>query len=161
MSGVRRGTSLAVDEESAPRFFKEDGKWLKTGTPSVMKITHNIFSQTHLKNYWVTCRLLYCLLRHNLWHLYYSALSSGAPLSGRIHSMPVYSKKTNHTNFLNVVPGPCNVEMIFSFYQVCSMCVNLNLMLLKGLLDKCNFSTTLGNVRKYDCTIIYHYCLNV
>ena len=77
-------------------------------------------------NYWVTCRLLYCLLRHNLWHLYYSALSSGAPLSGRIHSMPVYSKKTNHTNFLNVVPGPCNVEMIFSFYQVCSMCVNLN-----------------------------------
>ena len=38
MSGVRRGTSLAVDEESAPRFFKEDGKWLKTGsTLSVMK----------------------------------------------------------------------------------------------------------------------------
>ena len=94
-------------------------------------------------------RVLYCLLRHNLWHLYYSALSSGAPLSGRIHSMPAYLKKTNHTNFLNVVPGPCNVEMIFSFYQVCSV-FNLNLILLKGLLDKCIFFTTRGNFRKYD-----------
>ena len=37
MSGVRLGTSLAVDEESALRCFKEDGKWLKTGTLSVTK----------------------------------------------------------------------------------------------------------------------------
>ena len=51
--------------------------------------------------------------------------------------MPAYLKKTNHTNFLNVVPGPCNVEMIFSFYQVCSV-FNLNLILLKGLLDTVN-----------------------
>ena len=38
MSGVRLGTSLAVDEECAPRSFKEDGRWLKTGsTLGVMK----------------------------------------------------------------------------------------------------------------------------
>ena len=72
--------------------------------------------------------------------------------------MPAYLKKTNHTNFLNVVPGPCNVEMIFSFYQVCSV-FNLNLILLKGLLDKCNFFTTRGNFRKYDSDQDFPGCI--